>query len=375
MEKTYFVQRQTMSGIADEVRTLSGEGVMMMPETMREELVEANDAVVEQDGIMNEIRDILSSKRIPEETLEGLDEYVDFYDYDGTLLHRYTVLEVMGMDELPPLPSHDGLICQGWNWTLEQLKDEHGGVDVAPFYRTDTGDTRVYVDIPYDGFKFVFNSVSVNVEIDFGDGSDKLIYKNSVTKTYEKKGKYVISFKSASSYYLNSAAYPILAGLNANPTTGSNLITAIECGDNLRFYNGAFCNLRVLKTITQTAAISNVSQLCHDSGLKLIILGKTLGEYALYRSTARCVFSHGTNSMDEYFDYFFNGAGRIPRSFSASCRYGFSQSPGVFKIFRPKSINTIGERMFQNAKFETVICNPSNIDVYAFSYSYIKNII
>ena len=47
---------------------------------------------------------------------------VNFYDYDGTLLHSYTLAETQALTELPELPSHDGLICQGWNWNLADIK-------------------------------------------------------------------------------------------------------------------------------------------------------------------------------------------------------------------------------------------------------------
>ena len=46
---------------------------------------------------------------------------VNFIDYDGTVLHSYTVAEAAALTALPPLPSHDGLICQGWNWCLANI--------------------------------------------------------------------------------------------------------------------------------------------------------------------------------------------------------------------------------------------------------------
>ena len=35
---------------------------------------------------------------------------VNFYDYDGTLLHSYTVAEAQELTELPELPEREGLI-------------------------------------------------------------------------------------------------------------------------------------------------------------------------------------------------------------------------------------------------------------------------
>ena len=43
---------------------------------------------------------------------------VVFRDYDGTILYSYSASEVASLSSLPPLPTREGLTCQGWNWTL-----------------------------------------------------------------------------------------------------------------------------------------------------------------------------------------------------------------------------------------------------------------
>lgn len=40
---------------------------------------------------------------------------VRFFDYNGDVLYRYTFDEISTLTELPALPVHTGLICQGWN--------------------------------------------------------------------------------------------------------------------------------------------------------------------------------------------------------------------------------------------------------------------
>ena len=44
---------------------------------------------------------------------------VDFYDYDGGILHSYTKDEFLALSEMPSLPQRLGLVCQGWNYSLE----------------------------------------------------------------------------------------------------------------------------------------------------------------------------------------------------------------------------------------------------------------
>ena len=53
---------------------------------------------------------------------------VNFRDYDGTVLYSYTVDEAAALTELPALPEHSGLICQGWNWSLDDMSLPARGV-------------------------------------------------------------------------------------------------------------------------------------------------------------------------------------------------------------------------------------------------------
>lgn len=69
---------------------------------------------------------------------------VNFRDYNGTVLYSYTVEEASALTELPPLPTHEGLVCQGWNWTLADIKEMGRAVEVGAMYITDDGKTRIY---------------------------------------------------------------------------------------------------------------------------------------------------------------------------------------------------------------------------------------
>lgn len=83
---------------------------------------------------------------------------INFWDYDGTLLYSWTLAELAKKTELPPLPSHDGLICQGWNWTLQDIKDAGRELDIGALYITDDGKTRLYVDVDTETWDdFVLN--------------------------------------------------------------------------------------------------------------------------------------------------------------------------------------------------------------------------
>ena len=106
------------------------------------------------------------------------DKPVKFRDCDGTVLHSYTANEVASMTALPALPTRAGLTCQGWNWTLQQIKDHvatYGKCEIGATYTTDDGKTRIKLTIQdpkYTTIPIVFQQTVANgVKVNWGDGS------------------------------------------------------------------------------------------------------------------------------------------------------------------------------------------------------------
>lgn len=108
---------------------------------------------------------------------------INFWDYDGELLYSYTLDEMQALTELPPNAEHEGLIGEGWNWSLEGLKENNGPRDVAALYITE--DNATWFDLENDLGKnvevtFMWKQTSANgATIDFGDGSTP--YSTSAT--------------------------------------------------------------------------------------------------------------------------------------------------------------------------------------------------
>lgn len=126
---------------------------------------------------------------------------INFWDYDGTLLYSWTLTELVTKTELPPLPSHDGLVCQGWNWTLQDIKDAGRELDIGALYITDDGKTRLYVDVDTETWDdFVLNYWQSNINtttVDWGDGTTPET-KNASSwiehrHVYASSGSYVIT--------------------------------------------------------------------------------------------------------------------------------------------------------------------------------------
>lgn len=183
---------------------------------------------------------------------------VNFYDYDGTILHSYSWDEALHLTEMPPLPSHDGLICQGWNWTLEEMQANEGMCDVGAMYITDDGRTRLYISIEdEESLETEFYIRGYNTKdvynIHWGDGTTEQ-YSSSITQhlthTYQSVGTYVISIESIQGEFL--------LGYNSQSVFGTsqlnkNKLRKIEFSDTCRISaTRGFIGCHKLESITMT---------------------------------------------------------------------------------------------------------------------------
>lgn len=144
-----------------------------------------------------------------EDLCEPLD--VDFIDYDGRLLYSYTATDFLELSALPPNPTNEGLVAQGWNWSLADAKEyvqQNGTHVIGQNYTTSDGATHAYIHIP-DGLinvPFGVNiqtSVKANTTINWGDGTSTTTDANAntlklYTHAYDTSGDYEIIISSSS---------------------------------------------------------------------------------------------------------------------------------------------------------------------------------
>lgn len=193
---------------------------------------------------------------------------VTFVDYDGNVCYTYTADEFLALTELPPNPSHEGLVAQGWNWTLAGAKtyvDESGCLCIGQNYTTDSGDTRIYIsipeyflDCPMDiGF---YTSVKNGVTIDWGDGYTTITDGNAntfknYTHIYENAGQYVIKLRCTEGTYIlgyNGSNTSIFyqSGYVAH-STSAKFVKKVEIGNNCtQIYRQGFQNCSKLTAIS-----------------------------------------------------------------------------------------------------------------------------
>ena len=134
-------------------------------------------------NLADTIESITSESR---DTLERKD--INFFDYDGTLLYSYSAEQAAQLSSLPALPSHDGLICQGWNHTLAQVIAAERA-DVGCNYDTDDGSTRLYCSVLKD---CKINSLRLDMMMEpgqsatvyWGDGTSSVVSNTGASTAF-----------------------------------------------------------------------------------------------------------------------------------------------------------------------------------------------
>ena len=172
---------------------------------------------------------------------------VNFYDYDGTLLHSYSKGEFLALSALPDLPTREGLTCQGWNYTLTKAKEyvtSYDILNIGATYITDDGKTRLYIRIAANGRMTVplyFSQTATNgVNIDWGDGSATQTLAGTgnvnTTHTYASIGDYIITLKVTSGTLglgNGSSQYSVMGSTDNNGRVYCNMLQRVEIGSSV----------------------------------------------------------------------------------------------------------------------------------------------
>lgn len=196
---------------------------------------------------------------------------VTFIDYDGSVLYSYSLAEAQALTVLPELPAHDGLVCQGWNWTLEAIKALNSPVTVGAMYITDDGATRLHIRIATVGRMtvplYISQTVSNCVTIDWGDGSvtETLAGTGNVntTHTYAKPGDYTISLMPEVGCTLSlgagSSSYCVMGPSGNNGRVYCNMLQDVSIGKNVTSIgNYAFQYCNSLASVTIPDGITSI---------------------------------------------------------------------------------------------------------------------
>ena len=246
-----------------------------MPETKTP--LEANgDTIAEIKALVDALPDAGSGGGDTNPT--AVSKAVNFIDFDGTIRYSYTLDEVAALTALPALPVHDGLVCQGWNWTLADIKALGREVTVGAVYITDDGKTRLYITIDQTDRMTVpiwlTQAVANGVTVDWGDGSaietsETVVTEIQFSHTYAETGDYVIRLGIVGNgtvvlgqHYVNNLMDGTSSGGlfgDQNNSVYAGMLTKVELGAGLISLNAhTLSGCANLKTVTQPTGLVRV---------------------------------------------------------------------------------------------------------------------
>ena len=196
---------------------------------------------------------------------------VTFIDYDGSVLYSYSLAEAQALTDLPTLPSHDGLVCQGWNWTLEAIKSLNRPVIVGAMYITDDSATRLHIRIATVGRMtvplYIGQTVANGVSIDWGDGSAAKTLSGTgnvnTSHAYAEPGDYIISLMPQDGCTLSlgygSSSYCVMGSTGNNGIVYCNMLQEVSIGKNVTSIGTyAFYNCYSIASITIPDSVTSI---------------------------------------------------------------------------------------------------------------------
>lgn len=287
---------------------------------------------------------------------------VNFYDYDGTLLAAWTLEELTEETELPGLPSRPGLVCQGWNWTLEALKAAGQKMNVGAVYITDDGKTRIYIHLEEGRTSPALGCCpNGTVTVDWGDGTEPdTLTGTSLTTVvftpnhaYAAPGDYMITLAVSGTMAFKGGDYYSTI-LNYSATRSPidyvylDAVLKIEIGSGVtRLRMRSFESCYSLACITIPNSVVSIQEKVFEGCRSLVSVTLPNGVSGIPSDAFASCYSL-TSVM-------------LPNSLKSIGSNGFSNCRALPGIRIPESVNSIEARAFMNCHDLRFIKLPASI--------------
>ena len=289
---------------------------------------------------------------------------VNFYDYDGEVLHSYTADEFLALKQMPENPTHDGLTSQGWNWSLEDAQayvQEYRMLNIGQTYITSDGKTRIHIKL-YAGRLSPYLGINLNgtAEVDWGDGSaiDTMVGTSlddltTLKHIYASEGEYVITLNIIDGMFEIRGLSSKTRLLN-NEDSATTSIYDFKCIDKVfvgDFINcispNAFNYCSGLTNITIPKGITSIGQNAFSNCYKLTSI--TIPEGVTNIGQAAFNYCSGLTSVI------------IPDGITSIGQSAFDSCSGLTSITIPGSVTNIGQNAFSNCYNLTSITIPEGV--------------
>ena len=343
-----------------------------------------SDQLVYPDGFVTAIHAIQTGGG----TAPGAPGDITFYDYDGTIVTSWTLAELATKTALPDYPSHDGLICQGWNWSLANIKALGRAVTVGAMYITDDGKTRIYIHLE-EGRTSPKLGCCPNgtVTVDWGDGTtpDTLTgtsvstVKWTPTHEYSAAGDYVIKLSvsgSVSFAGINSSnQYSYLlrysSGADLRNQVYQSALQKVEIGDGVTLISSfAFARCYSLLSITIPGSVTSIGGFAFQNCYSLLSITIPDGVTSIGNNAFQNCYSLSSitipNSVTSIGSNAFNSCQSlssitIPDGATSIDNGAFQNCHSLSSITIPDGVTSIGNNAFQNCKSLSSITIPNGV--------------
>ena len=299
---------------------------------------------------------------------------VNFVDHEGNVLYSYSKNDFLALNEMPSLPLKNGLVGQGWNWSLEDVKAElaeSSGIVVGANYVTDDGKTRLYIRIPNASLKKVTigfgQTIANGVEIDFGDGSAPTTYGSagdavSLYHTYQNIGDYCITLKPKDGCTMSlgqsSSSYGALGAILNDTRAERNILKKVEIGSNVTTITRyAFNDCYSLKSISMPKEVTSINDYafsgCRTLSSMIVSNGVTKIPTEAFKNCYAANFISLPNGVKDTNSNCLYNCGclvslYIPTSVNYIAQYSMYNCEVLTKISIPKLVTTIYNYTFYN---------------------------
>lgn len=408
---------------------------MAKNDNLKDFLTDLADAIREKKGTSNPINPQDFTSEIASIETGGGGEAtvvtskdVNFYDYDGTLLHSYTWNQAMSLTELPPLPTQKGLICQEWNYTLEDIRTQEPikKCDVGATYITDDEKTRLYITISHvlrnDITLIFYQNIASGVTVNWGDGSEEESFttqgKITCVHNYTSVGNYVITLSvatncsarlgggssSAAAINPTKRLYKAEIGARITPDTyafSNSFLETISLPNSWLTSNNYISDCRVLRALiypNQTSSLPNISG---SYNLMVVSMPPTTQSAGQGNSIGveRLIFPVGVTTINYYSNlhrlkelaipptvkYFQQSALdrcgynidklTIPESTIRLENNSFYEWDKIVNIDIPPSVTTIGSSCFYNCKNVKTVTLRSSPSIAATAFYGLQDVV